>query len=350
LAPARPNILVIILESFTSKIIGPLGGLSDITPNFNRLIREGILFDNFYASGDRTDKGLVSVLSGYPAQPLSSIINYPEKTQHLPHLSRFLQKMGYHNSFVYGGDIGFANMESYLTTGGFSNITEDDAFAQSLDNSKWGVPDHYVFERLLQECDTALHPFFKVMLSLSSHEPFEVPMETVIQGGDERSLFLNACYYTDKSLGTFIEQAKQRPWWNTTMVLITSDHGHRLPNSSQELNEKDRFKIPMLWLGGALIKRDTVVHTLAGQTDIANTLLAQLDGARSDFKFSKNILDKKARPFAIYVFNNGYGYIDPSGESIYDFDLKNFIGQAGQENLKEGKAYMQSLFNDYNAK
>ncbi len=111
----KPNILVIVLESFTAKIIEPLGGMPGVTPQLNQLVHEGILFDNFYASGDRTDKGIVAVLSGYPAQPLSSIIKYPNKTQSLPFLSRSLQSAGYHTSFVYGGDIGFANMESYLT-------------------------------------------------------------------------------------------------------------------------------------------------------------------------------------------------------------------------------------------
>src|ERR1044071_8021331 len=167
LSSPRPNILLIILESFTAKIIEPLGGMPGVTPRLNQLVHEGVLFDTFYARGDRTDKGIVAILSGYPAQPLSSIIKFPNKTQSLPFLPRSLQSAGYHTSFVYGGDIGFANMESYLTEAGFSNVTEDDDFPSALDNSKWGVHDHYVFNRLLQECDTAQGPFFKVMLSLS---------------------------------------------------------------------------------------------------------------------------------------------------------------------------------------
>jgi phosphoglycerol transferase MdoB-like AlkP superfamily enzyme len=267
----KPNVLLIILEGFTSKIIAPLGGLENITPELNELIKEGILFENFYSSGDRTDKGIVSILSGYPAQPRSSIIKFPNKTQRLPYLPKVLEKSGYHTSFVYGGDIGFANMESYVTQAGFSHITEIDDFESELDDSKWGVADHYVFERLLNECDTASNPFFKVMLSLSSHEPFEVPMQTVIEGKDEGSMFLNACFYTDKSLGEFIRRAKQKPWWKNTLVIITADHGHRFPNPN-ELKEKERFKIPMLWLGGALNQSGMRINTYAGHTDIANTL------------------------------------------------------------------------------
>ena len=344
----RPNIILIVMESFTAKIIKPLGGLDSITPSINKLVHEGVLFDNFYASGDRTDKGIVSILSAYPAQPVTSIIKYPSKTQSLPFLPRAINSLGYHSSFVYGGDIGFANMESYVTTAGFSHITEDEDFDNSLDNSKWGVQDQFVFDRLLGECDTAVGPFFKVMLSLSSHEPFDVPMEPVIKGQDEGSLFLNSCIYADRSLGNFIEQAKQKPWWTTTWIIITADHGHRHPNQ-EELKEKERFKIPMLWIGGAVNKQDTVINTYAGQTDIAKTLLSQLSADGSQFRFSKDILSKNVKPFATYIFHNGYGYIDPQNEFIYDFDFNKLIKQSGdEEDLKWSKAYMQVLFTDYN--
>lgn len=344
----RPNVLLIILESFTAKVIEPLGGAKGITPQFNKLTKDGILFDNFYSSGDRTDKGIVSILSAYPAQPKTSIIKFPEMTQRLPFLPRSLGRLGYHTSFVYGGDIGFANMESYVTNAGFSHVTEDDDFDMDQDESKWGVHDHLVFERLLAECDTASLPFFKVMLSLSSHEPFDVPLDPPFMAGkDDTSMFLNSIYYTDISLGAFIDLARQRHWWENTWVIITADHGHRFPNA-EELKEKERFKIPMLWLGGAVGKRDTIVTTFAGHTDIANSVLAQLAQPESQFKFSKNILGG-AVPYAVYLFNNGYGYVSPEGETVFDFDFGNYIKQSSSEaNTNRGKAFVQSLFSDYN--
>ena len=261
-----------------------------------------------------------------------------------------MEKLGYHTSFVYGGDIGFANMESYLTYAGFSHLTTNDDFDRDIDNSKWGVADHYVFNQLLAECDTARNPFFKVMLSLSSHEPFEVPMEPVFKGNDESSKFLNACYYTDKSLGEFIRQAKKKDWWVNTLIIITADHGHRFPNPD-ELKEKERFKIPMLWLGGVVAKQDTSIQTFGVQTDISNTLLNQFGKHSSDFTFSKNMMATDARSFAVYVFNNGYGYVAPDNENIYDFDLQNYLKKEGKEKeLQFGKAYMQKLFHDYNSR
>jgi phosphoglycerol transferase MdoB-like AlkP superfamily enzyme len=190
-------------------------------------------------------------------------------------------------------------------------------------------------------------PFFKVMLSLSSHEPFDVPLDhPYLSGPDERDLFLNACHYTDKSLGEFIVKAKTKAWWKNTWVIITADHGHRYPDA-EELADKGRFRIPMLWLGGALNESDTVVHTTAGQTDIVNTVLSQVNLPSKEYKFGKNIMDKGVTPFAVFIYHNGYGYVDGANENIYDFDLNDYVSKRG--NAEDvGKAYMQMLFNDYN--
>ena len=344
---SRPNIVLIILEGFTAKVIEPLGGLRGVTPNLNQFCSEGILFDDFYASGDRTDKGIISILSGYPAQPKTSIIKYPNKTQSLPSLPKILSQHGYKTSFVYGGDIGFANMESYLTIAGFSHITEDDDFELSLNTSKWGVHDEFVFNRLLSEVDTAKAPFFKTMLSLSSHEPFDVP-SGVPEKKDEESLFLNSCTYTDNCLGQFIKQAKQKDWWDKTLIIITADHGHRSPGKSPN-HVPERFKIPMLWLGGVV---DSVrqIHKTGNQTDLANTLLSQLSLSSNEFIFSKNLLSENVTPFSVYTFNNGYGYLSPNSNFSYDFDLKNYLHVSGatEPDFQKAKSYLQQLFKDYN--
>lgn len=346
----KPNIILFILESFTADVIAPLGGLDGIAPNLNQLCSEGILFTNFYASGDRTDKGLISILSGYPAQPQTSIIKYPAKTQRLPYLNHYLLDLGYHTSFVYGGDIDFANFRSYLTNSRFDHITADEDFPDEFNESKWGVQDHIVFQRALQECDTATHPFFKVVLSLSSHEPFDVPMTPHFTGKDPESLFLNACYYTDKCIGDFIVKAKASPWWDNTVILFVADHGHRHPGN-KELKDKERFRIPLLMAGGA-IKKDSVIHTFASQTDIANTLLAQFGNTSPAFTFSKDILSPAAKSFAVYFFNDGYGFVAPGQYILYDNIGQQFLRKDGAtpEDLRRTSAYEQILFTDYNGK
>ncbi|ODS84205.1 MAG: hypothetical protein ABS46_04180 [Cytophagaceae bacterium SCN 52-12] len=350
---ARPNILLIVLESFTSDLIAPLGGLDNITPNLSRLCREGVLFTHFYASGDRTDKGLVSILSGYPAQPRSSIVKFPGKTERLPSLTRVLEKQGYHTAFMYGGDADFANFRSYLTNVGFRNITEMSDFPTEVNTSKWGVHDQYLFKRLEAELDTARMPFFRTVLTLSSHEPFDVPVEKpFVPGTDEESLFLNSSAYTDHVLGDFFAYARRQPWWDSTLVVITADHGHRHPGN-KKLEDERRFRIPLLLLGGALAATGREVPVTGSQTDIANTLLGQLMEPDTAFRFSRDLLSPGAASFAAFFYQNGYGFVQPDKLLVYDHDGKDFVRKEGaitEDDIARSKALQQALFSDYNRK
>jgi phosphoglycerol transferase MdoB-like AlkP superfamily enzyme len=345
----RPNIILIIMESFTADVVEPLGGLKGVTPYLNKLCGEGILFSNIYSSGDRTDKGLISILSGYPAQPQGSIIKLPSKTEKLPQLNRFIKKLGYKTSFLYGGDIDFANFRSYLNSSGFDQITTLDDFERDLYTSKWGVHDQFMFEKATHELDTTTETFFKVILTLSSHEPFDVPLNPPFrEGNDEESLFVNSCHYTDQSLGRFIEYCRTKEWWNNTLVIITADHGHRYPGN-KELIQKERFHIPLLMIGGS-VSKDTVVHTIGNQTDIANTLLGQIDQVTKDFVFSKDLLNKTTKPFSAYFFTDGYGFVFPDKYVVYDNAGKRFLKDDGasEQDIEISKAYQQKLFSNYN--
>ncbi|MFZ6012730.1 MAG: LTA synthase family protein, partial [Bacteroidota bacterium] len=223
-------------------------------------------------------------------------------------------------------------------------------FPGEWNESKWGVHDHLVFDRALTELDTTTGPFFKVILSLSSHEPFDVPMKPKVPGQSEESMFLNSVYYTDQCLAAFIDRARQKPWWNNTLMIFVADHGHRHPRN-KELKDKERFRIPFLMIGN-VVKKDTVIHTYASQTDIANTLLSQLANPSSDFKFSNNALSPEAKSFAYYFFNDGYGMVAPDKYIIYDNTGRQFLRREGvtEEELEESKGYQQILFSDYNRK
>lgn len=348
----KPNVIIIVLESYTSGLIGVLGGLPDVTPRLNALAKEGILFDHFFASGDRTEKGIIAILNGYPSQPVTSIVKEPKKTESLPYLNKVFKANGYRTEFTYGYNINYANFNSYLMNGDFDHVTHSVDFPQELNTSKWGVHDHYVFDKFFDELQACTTPFFKFMMTQSSHEPFQVPMETVIQGGDEKHMFYNSAYYTDKSLGEFIDKAKKTSWWENTLVVITADHGHPYPNNPGVSNP-DKFKIPFLWVGGALNVRDTVIHTVAGQTDIANTVLGQLGLYSTDFTFSHNILAKSYDPVAVYIFNNGFGVVKKDKLLVYDNVAHRIIREDGSPDsvdLDDGMAYMQTLYWDYNSR
>ena len=344
---ARPDIMIIVLESFSGYLIGPLGGDSLTTPNINRYAREGILFSNFYASGTRTDKAMPAILDGYPAQPAQSIIKEPNKTQTLPSLVRILVENGYNSSFWYGGDINFANFNAFVIGSGFHTIVTKKNFNSSDYNSKWGVHDHIFFQTLKDSMTSISEPFLKVVLTLSSHEPFDVPMEPVFKGSDDYTNYRNSIYYSDKALGSFLDWAKETAWWKNALIIMVADHCARFNNMPNY--KPDVFKIPMLWVGGALENKGIRIEKLGGQVDIPSTVLSQL-GLIGSFPFGKDLLSDNSKSFAFYTYNEGFGFITDS--SSVGFDLKSrtpmlMEGKNPDSGERKGKAYLQVLFNDY---
>ncbi|MBX6333696.1 MAG: LTA synthase family protein, partial [Gemmatimonadaceae bacterium] len=316
----RPNVILIIWESLTAKVVGRLGGVPGVTPCLDSLTHEGVFFDHLYASGDRSAKGLVAILSGEPTLPHLQIMNTPNKAATLPMLARDFDAAGYTTSFYYGGELEFANIKSYVIAGRFQRITGESAFDPKDRNSKWGAHDHVVLQRLLDDTRAMPRPFFSTLFTLSSHEPFEVPMAPVFPGADERSKFLNAHAYTDRSIGAFIRAAQREPWWDSTLVVIVADHGHVIPR----LPPRDgmpiamQYHIPMLWLGGALAVRDTVVTRVGAQTDLAPTLLAQLGLPHAAYRWGRNLLAADATSFASFSYLDGFGVVDERGGVVYD--------------------------------
>jgi phosphoglycerol transferase MdoB-like AlkP superfamily enzyme len=191
-------------------------------------------------------------------------------------------------------------------------------------------------------------PFFRVALTLSSHEPFEVPMQPVFEGKDDLTKFRNSVYYTDKTIGSFIEWAKTTDWWKNTLVILVADHCRRNPLKDL-VYSSDIFRIPMIWLGGALSETGKRITKLGSQVDISRTLLKQLD-IEDEFPFAKDLLSEKSRSFAFYTFNEGFAFITDSSAVIYDQKLKGTAVRSGSDPEyaeKLGKAYLQVLFDDY---
>ncbi len=344
----KPNVIILVLESFSGYLIGPLGGDSAVTPNFNRYVKEGILFSDFYASGTRTDKAMPAILNGYPAQPAQSIIKEPKKSQSLPSLVKILIENGYNSSFWYGGEINFANFNSFVIGSGFDEIITKDNFNPADYNSKWGVHDHVFFQALKDSMRNVKQPFLNVSLTLSSHEPFDVPMETVFNGEDNLSKYKNSVFYADRSLGSFLDWAKSTDWWDNTLIVLVADHCSRI-SSDMPIYSQGVFKIPMLWIGGALSKRGIVIDKLGSQVDIPPTLLNQL-GLAGNFPFAKDLLNEKSKSFAFYTYNEGFGFITDSSAYLYDHKMGRSVSNEGHQDEsaeKNGKAYLQVLFDDY---
>ncbi|WP_026474347.1 LTA synthase family protein [Alkaliflexus imshenetskii] len=340
----RPNVVIILLESFSTQVIGRLGG-NPVTPNFDKLVTEGVLFSNIYAASDRSDKGLVATLAGYQVMPAYSIIQYPAKSQSLSFLPERMREAGYGDmTYMYGGDIGFKGMNSFVTLAGFDQIISISDFPRSSHGQKWGVHDEYTFQRLAEEMKKAEEPYFKFYFTLSSHEPFDVPMEKVFDDP-----YLNSIHYTDRCLGEFIDTVKRVGLWENTLFVLIADHG--VPGPLRATSQmKERYHIPMLWTGGAIAKKDTVVKTLGSQTDMVSTLLNQLDLSTNGFDFSKNLMAETVSEFAFFTYPDAFGFITPTMYQVFDNRANRFIvfeGEAAAADSLKGKAYLQVLSADH---
>ena len=349
---ARPNVILIIWESGTAKVVRRLGGLPNITPQFDSLSHTGVLFDAIYASGNRSAKGLAAILSGWPSQSNAPILSSPARAARLPGLAEDLALAGYHTAFYYGGELEFADFKSYLVAHGFDRIVGENDFDRRDWSSKWGAHDHVVLGRLLTDARAFARPFFATLFTLSSHEPYDVPMQPVIAGEDEQTHFLNAQFYTDRSLGSFVVGASRETWWDSTLVVIIADHGHPFPRLPPLAGEtaSQLYHIPMLWLGGALAVRDTVVTLVGSQVDVAPTVLAQLDLAHFHYKWGKNLLAADAQPFAFFSYLDGFGWVDARGRMVFSYNARAVMQRtpgADERAVRAGEAYQRLSYQDF---
>lgn len=339
----RPNIVMVVLESFSAHIMKSMGGTANVAVNMDKWANEGVLFTNFYANSFRTDRGLAAILAGYPAQPTMSIMKYPNKTGNMPMFPQKLKKAGYQLKYYYGGDADFTNMRSFVTTAGFEDLVSDADFPIKLRLSKWGVPDQYVFDRALadikSQAPNATH--LSVIQTSSSHEPYDVPFKKL------NNKILNAFAYTDNCLGKFVAALKKLPSWKNTLVVLVPDHQGCYPEDMDNYSPQ-RYHIPLLLLGGAL-KAKGPIATLGSQADIAATLLSQLGFSYSEFTFSKDMLNPNVPHFAFSTVPNAFMMKTTDNTVFYNCETNKTIldnGKTPGKNLPYGKAYLQKLYDD----
>lgn len=310
----RPNIIVVMWESLGSYYVEPLGGKKGVTPRLNELARQGWLFTNVYSAGERTDRALLALFSGYPGQPDTLAIRHSDKVQHMPGLPRTLkERAGYHTAALHGGNLAVMNKKVYYLATGHDRIVERSDMPSSATACRWGVHDHVMFDRLLDEvtrADAAGRPWFITLQTLSSHEPYEVPFSR------HDNKIANAFAYTDDAFGHFIDCFRQMPQWRDTLIIVVGDHGLNL--TDEPLSHEWHARVPMLWLGGA-VEGSGVIDTPVSQNDLAATLLGQLNLDHSHFRYSRDVLaDTYTRPFAMHVYNNGFVVADPRGFTDFD--------------------------------
>ena len=380
----RPNILLIILEGFSGKACTALYPDADprVMPELTRLYKEGLGWTRFYCTSWRTDRGVASILASYPAQPTTTVMKDQSKCNHLQYLPQRLKEEGYHPQFYYGGDANFTNMLGFLRAGGIEEVVSMNNFSRAERMQQWGAPDEVVYNRILEDVRKGAkgsegskgskgsesskgsegeeEPFFKVVLSLSSHEPFDVPSFNRLEHP-----FANSFAYADSCLGRFIDQLKADPQvWNDLLVVVLPDHCSYYPEN-MEFQEPDRYHIPMVWTGGALqlpLDAEGVeiheIDALGDQTDLSATLLGQLGIHHEDFNFSKDLLDPATPRYAFYDYPDGFGLLadvcDTTGVKTICYTQDNrqvdvplkWSYDPEHQAQRWGKAFLQRLFDD----
>lgn len=339
-----PDILIVIMESFANDIMPSMGSYKDVAVCLDSIAQQSILFTKFYANSFRTDRGMVSILSGYPAQTTTSIMRYPRKTSQLPSIARNLVKYkNYKTTYYYGGDADYCNMRSYLVSQGYQHIISDANFPIEDKISKWGVPDHILAAKMMEDIKAQQNekrPMLRILQTSSSHEPFEVPYHRL---KDKR---LNAFAYTDSVMGAIVREYRKLPRWKNTLIVFVPDH---VGGYKENLNDHDRsrYQIPLILAGGA-ISRPMKVGIIGSQHDIAATLLGQLGVEHREFTFSKNMMSDATPKFAFFAVNDAFGIVSEENSLIYDNRAKRIVYDKGEKgfNLKRGQAYLQKLYDD----
>ncbi|MCM1110334.1 MAG: LTA synthase family protein [Clostridium sp.] len=308
LTTRRPDIYLILLESFSAELFPSLGG-EPVATRLDSVARDGMLFTRFYSNSFRTDRGIPAVLSGFPGAPTASVMKFARKTASLPSIASALASAGWENRYYYGGDINFTNMLAYLINTGFSSTLSDKDFPLMEKTGKWGAHDHLLFARVLDEArqtpDDA-PPQFRVVQTSSSHEPFEVPGFARL--ADERQ---NAFAYTDSCTAAFVDSLATLPRADRQLIVLVPDHWGAWPRDLRD--PLRRHHIPLILTGGALRSHGATVRTVGSQVDIAPTLLAMVGLDGSEFTFGRNLFDPSAPKNAFFSEPPFMGFVDADG-------------------------------------
>ena len=343
LTTSRPDIVIVLMES-----AGDI--FEKAMPRLRRLKKEGIDFAACYGNTWRTDRGTVCTYSGYPSFPTSSVMKMPQKTNYLPGIAATLREAGYQTYYLYGGDINFTNMRSFLVTTGWEKLKWKADYTNEEQNSaKWGVRDDITFNTLYEQIaaiDTsATHQRHLFGFStLSSHEPWDVPLQKLDQP------IPNAFYYLDTCIGHFIDRLKRLPQWDNLLIIFLPDHSIDYGHFTEAVQARN--KIPMVWAGGA-VKAPRKITQLCNQTDLAATLLAQLHLPHAQFRWSRDVLSASYRyPFAVHNYNNGFSLTDSTGFIAYDLESSRLVTNKSSQTTRlerMGKAILQATTADLKA-
>ena len=328
---SNTNLILIVLESFSAKVVGSVSGEKfGSTPQLDLISGQGISFSNAYASSFRSDKGLLALTTGFPSGARQTLTNFPTELSAKPSVFKLFSK-DYWTSFYYGGNLDFANIKVLFSDA--DELKSGDDFVSSKRNT-WGVHDEDVFQTFGDDFITRKKPQFSMLFSLSSHEPFDVPNYQ-----NREDPYLNSISYTDSCLGLLINRIKESDKWSNTLIMITADHGVRRPDNAPIYSDIN-FKIPLILTGG-VVRRDTVIREIVSQSDLPSTVASYLN---KPFIFSQQSVLQPSN-IAFYSYHNGIATVAPDCIQFYDFDQKKYLTDSCT--LPFEKAFFQLANEDF---
>lgn len=348
----KPNIVFIILESWSAEAIGCMNPKNrGATPNFDKIAQDGLLFTGIYSGSNTSEIGNLGIFSGLPAIPEMPISQRPEKYRKLPSLNQDLARIGYSTHYMFSGDLKYGNIGGYLVEQGFQDVIDESDFPSGLERGQLNYYDKDAYNLFLQRIRKTKSPFLHCIFTGSTHAPFDHPKSADQNWKGEEAEFMNSLIYADKCLGSFLNQCAKEAWFDNTIFVIMADHGHNSPGAvGFQLNQT--YHIPILIWGNPLKSefRGKRVDKIGNQSDIPATILYQLGLDNSKYTWSKDLLNPFCPEFAFHTVIRGYGWVSPKGGLTWQMEQKQLmVNSFSKDDLKQEQrncdAFLVSYYN-----
>ena len=307
------NVVVILMESFAGHFVGALGSQAGITPNFDRLARDGLLFRRFFSNGTHTHQGMFATMACFPNLPgFEYLMQTPEGGHQFSGLPQLLGARGYEDLYVYNGDFAWDNQSGFFSNQGMTRfIGRNDYVDPVVSDPTWGVSDQDMFDRAAAELlkQDGSKPFYALLQTLSHHTPYALPAPLPVEpvdGHGSLDQHLTAMRYSDWALGQFFEKARKAPYFKNTLFVVVGDHGF---GAQEQLTEMDlyRFHVPLLLIAPGIQERFGSTEDIVGtQVDVVPTIMGRLDGTVRHQCWGRDLL-------SLPPGDPGFGIIKPSG-------------------------------------
>lgn len=311
-SPAK-NFVIILLESHGAEFVEALHG-ENLSPNLQKWGQRGWWFENLYATGTRSVRGIEAVTTGFLPTPARSVVKLPDAQNNFYTIARSFNSKEYESQFIYGGDANFDNMRRFLTNNGFSKVKENKDFPSSIERVTWGVPDELLLADVHEQLLAAEEPQFIFAFSSTNHEPYDLPSTEVdTEGNPLPRTIENAVQYVDRSIDKFFSKASQSEYWDNTVFLVVADHNSRV--YSNELLPVERFHIPGFFIGGGISPKSD--SRLVSQLDLPVTALSLLNVNEPHPMVGQDLNQEDIHERAIMQFRNNNGWMEKDKIAIH---------------------------------